>query len=148
MQNIREWIKITEDTDIFMPVKQTKGRIRGCGSELAPPFCWRKERSCSLDIATSSSELIPKSPTRVGFDGGFADSGTKIYRCAEMKIWRWEERESVQIDACKQRIVHPQHSRLHHEENLTRNATTNVYLHILSKMTQSKLAWYIAKRVG
>lgn len=58
--------------------------IRGCGSELAPPFCCSKERSCSLDIATSSSELIPKSPTGVGFGGNFAGPGTKIQKWAEM----------------------------------------------------------------
>lgn len=51
--------------------KQEKG-------ELAPPFCCRKLTSCSLDIATSSSVLIPKSPVGVGVEGNFADPGTKI----------------------------------------------------------------------
>lgn len=38
-------------------------------SELTPPFCCKRELSCSLDIETSSSELIPKLAVRVGLEG-------------------------------------------------------------------------------
>lgn len=42
--------------------------VKDC-NELAPPFCCKTERSCSLDIATSSSELMPKSEFWVGLNG-------------------------------------------------------------------------------
>lgn len=44
--------------------------------ELAPPFCCKRERSLSLVIATSSSELMPKSTGRDGLKG--ADRAVEV----------------------------------------------------------------------